>query len=225
MTSDEIRSVFAGELRAAIEDFLSLQHTDANLTLATDRLREARGLLAGPTAPRYYEREVTSHPNKEAAFRSYLDETPFGGGHNPVSAPGTLELHIDPARPSVTGVVTAGRVYEGPARCLHGGYVAGLFDHFLGMTQHAFNLSQGSSVMAATRELIIRYKAPTPLDTELTFHAWIEDVDERTLRGHGTCHAGDVLTATAEGHFVKVGVERILSTDPDGFNAPPPATG
>jgi acyl-coenzyme A thioesterase PaaI-like protein len=219
MTSADPRTVFANHLRGAIEDFLSFQHTDADLTRAADLLGEARQLLAGPAAPRYYERTVETNKDRAATFADYLNETPFGGGTHPVSPPGSLTLNVDG---SVTGLVTAGRPYEGPARCMHGGFVAGLFDHFLGMAQHAYNQAHGTTVMGATRELTIRYVAPTPLDTELTFHAWLEDVDERTLRGHGTCHAGDVLTATAEGQFVKLGVQRILSTDPDGFNAPRP---
>jgi len=100
--------------------------------------------------------------------------------------------------------------------------VAGLFDHFLGMAQHAYNRVRGTAIQAATKELTIRYVAPTPLDTPLTFHAWLEEVDERRVRCHGTCHAGDVLTATAVGEFTKVSVDRILSTEAGGFAARQP---
>jgi acyl-coenzyme A thioesterase PaaI-like protein len=178
------------------------------------------GSWPGRRPPGYYERVVDSHADRAATFADYLNETPFGGGTHPISPPGSVTLNPDG---SVTGLVTAGRPYEGPARCMHGGFVAGLFDHFLGMSQHAYNQANGTNVMGATRELTVRFKKPTPLDTELTFRAWLEDVDERTLRGHATCHAGDVLTASAECEFVKLGVERILSTDPDGFNAPRPS--
>jgi acyl-coenzyme A thioesterase PaaI-like protein len=220
MTVEDARGRFAVQLRASIDDFLSLTHTDDELDRATDLLIEARAHLAGPPAPHYYDRVAGGDHDPLASFLEYLNQTPFGGGHNPVSPPGTIQLTDDPERPGVIGTVTAGRPFEGPAKCLHGGTVAGLFDHFLGMAQHAYNRVRGTSIVAATKELTIRYVAPTPLDTQLTFRTWVEEVDERRVRGYGTCHAGEVLTASAEGDFIKLDVNRILSTDAGGFARP-----
>src|SRR4051812_27389313 len=222
MTSEELTAAGAAELRATVHNFLCAQHSEDDLARAVEHLRAARDLLDGPRAPAYYERMDDQAGDRQKAFEAYLNQTAFGGGNNPVGPPGTLELDPDPERPGVIGKVVAGGVYEDPAKCLHGGYVAGLFDHFLGMSQHAYSVARNLPLMAAaTRELTITYHAPTPLDTELVFRAWCEDVDDRTLRGHGTCHAGDVLTATAEGTFVKLGAARMLSKDPEGFKARP----
>lgn len=222
MTTDELTAVCAAEIRAVLTSFVSMEHSADALQRGIEVLRVARQALEGPPAPHYYERPpIPDDPGNERAFKYYLDTTPFGGGNNPISPPGSIHINPDPDRPSVTGTVFAGRIYEGPAKCLHGGYVAGLFDHFLGMTQRAYGLARGVSLMAATRELTIRFLAPTPLDTRLQFEAWCEDVDERTIRGHGTCHADDVLTATAEGTFVNLGAARMMSTDPGGFGTRP----
>lgn len=89
--------------------------------------------------------------------------------------------------------------FEGPPRCLHGGYVAALFDEFLGWVQM---LSGGAG---ATKNLSVTYHKPTPLNVELNLKARLGAVDGRKVRVIGEMYAGDVMTASAEGLFISFG--------------------
>ena len=214
---DEAARRFVDELRATINDFLSYQHSAGSLDEASSKLRELRPLLAGPVAPRYYEADLEAVVDKPGGVGAVgLAASPFGGV-NPVSPASTTAWHPDPVRPSATGTVVAGRTFEGPARSVHGGTVAGLFDHYLGNTQNAWILEHGEFMVAATVELTVRYHRPTPIDTELTFEAYYEDVDDRYAHGVAECRAGDVVTATAEGRFRKLDKARFFPSDGRGF--------
>jgi hypothetical protein len=54
-----------------------------------------------------------------------------------------------------------------------------------------------------TGVLTIRYLKPTPLNTELDLEADITVLEGRKTRVTGTMTAGDVITATCEGLFIK----------------------
>jgi acyl-CoA thioesterase FadM len=76
--------------------------------------------------------------------------------------------------------------------------VAGILDHMFGLALHA------GPLVAVTATLTIRYVAPTPVDRPLRLRAWFERSEGRRVVGRATCHDGDVLTAEAEGLFLKV---------------------
>lgn len=97
------------------------------------------------------------------------------------------------------GRVTCDWRFEGPPRCLHGGYVAALFDEFLGWVQM---LSGGAG---ATKNLSVTYHKPTPLNVELTLRARLSSVEGRKIRVVGEMYAGEVMTASAEGLFISFG--------------------
>jgi acyl-coenzyme A thioesterase PaaI-like protein len=130
--------------------------------------------------------------------------TPEGGGHfdyspligrsNPLSPP--IEMMARDGR--VYGRVVFGSAYEGPPGCLHGGYVAAAFDEVLGYTQSL----TGNPGM--TGRLVVHYRSPTPLHTELAFEAWVERVDGRKILTGSTLHAGERLCAEAEGLFISI---------------------
>jgi acyl-coenzyme A thioesterase PaaI-like protein len=89
--------------------------------------------------------------------------------------------------------------FEGPPRCLHGGYVAAIFDEFLGWVQM---LSGGAG---ATKNLAVTYHHPTPLNVGLTLKARLLSVDGRKVRVAGEMYAGERMTASAEGLFISFG--------------------
>jgi len=93
--------------------------------------------------------------------------------------------------------VTCGYAYEGPPGYIHGGYVAAIFDQFLGMAQ-MLGKSPGM-----TGTLGVRYLRPTPLNTELRLRAELDRVDGRKTFMKATMHAGETLTATCEALFVR----------------------
>ena len=101
----------------------------------------------------------------------------------------------------IEATVTFGRSYEGPPGYVHGGFVAGIFDEALGA-------AQGFSGLAGmTGRLIVHYRSPTPLDTELRLRADMDSVDGRKIFCSGTLWAGDRLCAEAEGLFVTIAPE------------------
>jgi acyl-CoA thioesterase FadM len=55
-----------------------------------------------------------------------------------------------------------------------------------------------------TAILKVRYRQLTPLNEDLRLEAWIAEQRERRLVAKATCHAGDTLTADAEGIFMRV---------------------
>ena len=127
------------------------------------------------------------------------ERSPFIGRANPVALP--LEMEFLDGR--IEAKVTFGTLYEGPPGCLHGGYIAGIFDEILGAAQ-TFSGQAGM-----TGRLTVHYRSPTPLDTELTLKAELESVSGRKILCKGTLWAGDRLCAEAEGLFIAINPERV----------------
>ena len=132
------------------------------------------------------------------------ERSPFIGRANPVALP--LEMTFGDG--TVEARPTFGTLYQGPPGCLHGGYIAGIFDEALGAAQSF----AGQAGM--TGRLTIHYRSPTPLNTELHLRAWMESVNGRKVVCRGTLHAGDRLCAEADGLFITVDPARFL--DPHG---------
>lgn len=92
--------------------------------------------------------------------------------------------------------VTPDWSYEGPAKCLHGGVIALLFDQLLGLTQHTVGAG------GLTGALTIRYHHPTPIDKPLRLVAEVDRVEGRKRFLVGELWADDVRTASCEGLFI-----------------------
>ncbi len=132
-------------------------------------------------------------------FQRLLERSPVVGRANPVAPP--LRLAVVDGR--IEATVTFGRQYEGPPGCVHGGFVAAIFDEALGAAQ-AFS---GSSGM--TGRLTVDYRSPTPLDTELRIQAEMTATEGRKIFCRGRLWAGERLCAEAEGLFVTVDAARV----------------
>jgi acyl-coenzyme A thioesterase PaaI-like protein len=91
-----------------------------------------------------------------------------------------------------------GTAYQGPPGSVHGGLVAALFDEVLGFAQWM----TGNPGMTGT--LKVRYRKPTPLNTELRFEATVERVDGRKIFTEARLYDGDTVTADAEGVFISL---------------------
>ena len=127
------------------------------------------------------------------------ERSPFIGQANPVALPLVMEF-LDGR---IEAKVEFGTLYEGPPGCLHGGYIAGIFDEVLGAAQ-TFSGQAGM-----TGRLTIHYRSPTPLDTELTLKAELVSVSGRKILCKGTLWAGERLCAEAEGLFIAINPERV----------------
>ena len=128
-----------------------------------------------------------------------FDHSPFMGLSNPLAPP----MHLRFVGDRVQGTVTCGSAYEGPPGHVHGGFVAAMFDELLGLAQSA------SGKHGMTGRLIIHYRSPTPLHTELSLDGWLDRADGRKILCRGTLHAGEVLCAEAEALFITVDFERL----------------
>ncbi|MED5315070.1 MAG: PaaI family thioesterase [Pseudomonadota bacterium] len=107
----------------------------------------------------------------------------------------------------ITGTVTFGQAFEGPPGHTHGGWVAGILDHIMGMT----HVRTGHPGM--TGGLSIRYLKPTPLHEVINISAVAVELDDKRTEVKATMSWGEVTTATAEAIFVRVDSARF------GFDA------
>ena len=126
----------------------------------------------------------------------FMDRSPFMGLANPMAPPATLEPDHDAQ--VVRGSVCYGNAYEGAPGCVHGGYVAAVFDEALGM---ACIFSGGPGM---TGEITIRYRKPTPTHTDLRIEARFDHQERRKIRTSGELYAGETLVAESTGLFISI---------------------
>ena len=119
---------------------------------------------------------------------------PMDGQSNPIASKFDMWFEGD----RIHGKVFMDWQYEGPPNCVHGGFVAALFDQFLGVGQKL------TGQPGFTGTLSVRYIKPTPIATELRFEGWVEKVDGRKNILKGELWAGEVKTASCEGLFISV---------------------
>lgn len=109
---------------------------------------------------------------------------------------------------SVVATASLGLAYQGPPGHVHGGVSALLLDHLLGMANH-----WGAGPSGMTGTLTVKFHAPTPLLTELTFTAQQAEYTDRKTRTTGTISIGDpadggIVCVSAEGIFINKFVNR-----------------
>lgn len=131
-----------------------------------------------------------SHGNYGEVFHEL---SPVSGVSNPLAPPLNIWMDGDRAR----GRANLGWAYEGPPGCVHGGFVAALFDEFTGMAQRL------GEQPGMTGTLNIRYERPTPLNTELEFEGWLVSSDGRKTRIEAVVRAGQTVTARCEALFIR----------------------
>jgi acyl-coenzyme A thioesterase PaaI-like protein len=134
---------------------------------------------------------------------------PMNGLMNPIAPPLTVELLED----KVIGRVRFGISYEGPPNCVHGGIVAAALDEVLGRTRHL----AGRNVV--TGSLAVRYLAPTPVNVDLVVEAYIAERTETKMIVRGEMRHGDTVTASAEGVFVFMDLDRFTTLVKDARKA------
>ena len=127
-----------------------------------------------------------------------------GGRSHPCSP----ELLWQEASNRITGTVRFSQAFEGPPGHVHGGWVAGVLDHIMGMT----HVRTGHPGM--TGGLSVRYLKPTPLNQLIEISAEATELDDKRTEVKGTMRCGETTTATAEAIFVRVDREKF------GFDSP-----
>ena len=124
----------------------------------------------------------------------FRDRSPMVGRANPLAPPATLVA--DREAEMVHGEVYFGAAYQGAPGCVHGGFVAAVFDEALGMA----TVFSGKPGM--TGWIKVSYRKPTPLETRLRIIARMDDLDGRKIRTSAELFAGDAMVAEATGLFI-----------------------
>jgi acyl-coenzyme A thioesterase PaaI-like protein len=101
----------------------------------------------------------------------HFAECPVSGPANPLAPDVVVWRDGD----GVRGRVVLGPAFEGAPGRSHGGAVAAVFDDVMGF------LATVHTVPTYAGELTIRYLAPTPLNEELEFTAWVSERRARTM--------------------------------------------
>lgn len=126
---------------------------------------------------------------------AFFDHSPLIGLANPLAPP--LVMEHDPDRDDqILGHVTFGPAYEGPPGCVHGGFVAAVFDELLGAAQSL------SGTQGMTAHIEVDYKSPTPLGERLEMRGWVHQREGRKIWARAEITHGEAVCATAEALFV-----------------------
>ncbi|MFI9508254.1 PaaI family thioesterase [Nocardia sp. NPDC052566] len=100
-------------------------------------------------------------------------------------------------RDGVDARLTFRTFHLGGNAAAHGGQIAAGFDDLLGMAAAVH-----AGAVTRTASLTVDYRSVTPLNTELTLHAWAERQEGRKVFVRATLHDGDRLCAEAHGLFI-----------------------
>jgi acyl-coenzyme A thioesterase PaaI-like protein len=193
------RRRLAKAMREVIDRLVTSDAPEVELRMAADALeRYARRLASHPRRRIPYGFAETANAGDVTAL---FDYSPLMGLSNPMAPPITLRVDGGVVR----GTATFGSAYEGPPGHVHGGLVAAAFDELLGFTQSM----TGNPGMTGT--LTVRYRQPTPLHRALDLEGRVVRVEGRKILTEGRMHAGDVLTAEAEGVFVSVDLAKMAA--------------
>lgn len=191
----------AAAMRDVIEHLVATTATEAELSSAADDLEELAATLRSlPTGQTYRGFAESANAGRETGdaqpgdeeWSAFFDFSPLIGLANPLSPP--MVLHHAGER--VVGEITFGAAYEGPPGCVHGGYIAAVFDELLGAAQSL------SGDQGMTAHLGVDYRRPTPLGVPLVLEGWLERREGRKIFARGSLHAGGELTAEADGLFI-----------------------
>ena len=121
-----------------------------------------------------------------------------GGRSHPCSP----ELRWQEASNRITGTVKFSQAFEGPPGHVHGGWVAGVLDHLMGMT----HVRTGHPGM--TGGLSVRYLKPTPLNQVIEVSAQATELNDKRTEVKAEMRFGETTTAKAEAIFVRVDREK-----------------
>ncbi len=145
-------------------------------------------------SPRIYGRFDWAASGEHGNFGQVSHElNPMAGWSNPIAPPINNWIDGDIA----LGTCLCGWAYEGPPGSVHGGFVAAIFDQFLGMAQTL------GGQPGMTGYLHVNYHQRTPLNTELKLEGKLVKVERRKTIMRGEMYAEGVMTASAEGLFVQ----------------------
>ena len=199
----QARQRLASATRALNEKLVS---TDVDPELAAALTEKIEGLTAELSQAQQVDGLVDMAKRGErGTIDDVMGELVSVGGR---SHPCSPELLWQEASNRITGTVKFNQAFEGPPGHVHGGWVAGVLDHIMGMT----HVRTGHPGM--TGGLSVRYLKPTPLNQLIEISAEATEIDDKRTEVTGTMRCGETTTATAEAIFVRVDRKKF------GFDSP-----
>lgn len=190
------------ELATAIRELMDcLCATDASeseLRAIAAQVRISASRFGGQ--PRMTEPPGVAEGSLAGGMEMFMDRSPIVGLSNPVAPPVSLDPDHDARR--VHGHVTFGNAYEGAPGCVHGGFVAALFDEALGMA------CMFSGAPGMTGEITVRYLKPTPTRVALRIEARFDRQEGRKIYNSGELYAEGQLIARSHGVFISIAREK-----------------
>ena len=196
----KVRRELADTLRQLMGSVVTATGDIDTLTQVNEMLKKQLELLK---ESQHYEGRFGFHKAEIERYPTiaglYYELSPLIGQSNPMAIP--LKIWVDDEE--IYGEVKAGWQYEGPPGSLHGGYIAAIFDEFLGLGQRV----TGSNGFTGT--LTVKYHNLTPLNTMLTLVGKLKSVEGRKKTLHAEMWANDVMTATCEGIFIDVPIPEL----------------
>lgn len=188
--------------RRIIEGLVSADIPLEEVNDAAELVERAAGVLEEYPRQRDYIGFAESANSGDSSV--FFDRSPVIGRENPLAPPLVIEpVRSEDGTVSIRGTGVFGSAYEGPPRCVHGGYLAAAFDEVCGMAQSL------SGAPGMTARLSVNYRKPTPLSRELEFEGILEKVEGRKIYTTGRCYYNGELTAEAEALFITVDFARI----------------
>lgn len=155
-------------------------------------------------------RGIVSYARAYGSFPVANHEILCVGGASHPMAPG-LQTWNDGE--NVRGSVQFDWAYEGPPDHVHGGWVAAVLDHFMGMAQ------MRSGAPGMTGGLDVRYVKPTPIGKKLDLVATFERIGSRKNRVTAELSCEGETTARADAVFVQP-KSAIFTDGMDGIDTP-----
>ena len=207
-TSKEIpppRDEYWAARRSVANALRALQEAVQTTGLSTqDLLSLSEGLTAQfdtvPKEPRLFGRKDWLAAKQYGGFGvMHTEVTPIMGPCNPLSPGLSVWFEGD----KVYGSVNYGWMYEGVDNIAHGGWVAAVFDEFMGAAQAL------SGKVGMTASLTTRYHKPTPLNKQLSLVAWLEEHDGRKTIVKAEMRDGETITASCDALFVLPGHKNV----------------
>jgi len=190
------------ELAEAIRELTAcLSETDApeeELLGIAKQVRAAAQRFSGQ--PEMDDPPGVAEMSLAAGMEVFRDRSPVVGQANPLAPPATLA--VDHEKQVVYGEVNFGPAYQGAPGCVHGGFVAAVFDEALGMA----TIFSGRPGM--TGWIRVSYKRPTPLETDLRIVARTDSFEGRKIHTSAELIAGESVVAEATGLFIAIPVEK-----------------
>lgn len=182
----------ARSVHRLMEQMLVTEEGDSGLDEDLEHaIRTIEELRAG-LEPHGRGRELQLGDEENGGGRPYYVRGALVGPHHPMYLP----IEYETSERVTRGSVHFDLVWEGPPGCVHGGYIAYLYDCIMG------HHNQMVGVPGMTGTLEVRYRRPAPLYADLRFEVRTSRTSGRKILDEATLWLGDELVSEATGLFI-----------------------